>query len=1481
MDSPETKTEAMQQQSSSCPSASEPTIQTSVVEIDLGAATSAPVSDVATDDAVGVEEAVNDDTMNGDDGSSTTPLSHSTPTIINASSRRISQDSRRSSQTSGSFRIKGTNNIWTQLARRSTYIEGRRYSSNASDDDAAGAPPVRADSNGARITQDASPSPSTSPDSKSSPWFKSITTRYQSLSRSIKKASKHPYSIVLPTILTFAILTTAGLFAIIHSSQQYHEGQSLALLEESRELAYELDDLLSQSLLPLFTLKEMAGQFDEFQGLQTDIVESSRTYLNEGGRSFRNVTEICTNPEVMELYDRAAESIVQSSKMGKILLNVQLQPAGTICLNHPHFTTYPNGHTMDHTKAIGLDRIHDKYQRDTARASIGNEDSVAAGGPIVLVQDTDHETNPHETLLYFTPIFMKGFELVTLDDDGERFEDFWGFAEVLLDWHEILKQIKLHEFFEERNMRFALVEVVTMEGEGGDDKVTEDKVVESSNSDPPLTRDTAREEVLPLQARENWELLVDTPPPNVNDPAWAIWGSVLVILGSFLVSLALMVVLVSRKDHEELLCRCIPHNIVRRLHAGETVIEKYDNATICLIDIVSFTTMSGRMKAHEVMEMLQILFREFDRLTKKHNCFNAETIGDAYITVSGGSEGNDASTGAANIAAFALGAVDVVKKLEFQDGKKIKIRVGVASGPVVAGVIGTVNVPKFTLFGETTSRAEEMEKTSLPLQIQCSEETMKLLRSNFRTNNSFRCKRRKDGRKGNSWWIVCPSEGNDLDSSELDDIAPVLSPWDSQISTVNSTTLTQSEQGQSVVSTVTEESKKYMLAAGEDAHDTKSVRSSLINASGHEFEHYLMSDNNAQAKPKTRLQTSLSNVNIPLRSIGRTFRVATSNKRILFSTFLTFAILCGTGLAILFIFGDEYEKDKYKDATDLANKADRWLEKEIAKALLPLFAMSELVKVVGKWYDLPFKIEKTQQYDKGTSIYNNVTGICDDPAYVDPFVDIASSIKNSSGLQGILVNVQLAPSGVLCLTYPKNNTEDFDEGVYLDTSGAIGLNLFNTSNREKSSKAAVVKKDKTVQGPIKLAQGNLSVVDEALIARYPVFVDGHNMTIYEENYPLWGLTIVLMDWNKLKSKFDIYNFFDRAYMQFRMTRYDSWNERLVVIANSSDHEILDDHNSISLDLKASDDGWTLMVGFNDGFSPPWLGWGTACVIVGSMLLSLLVMVIMVTTKMNKMLLYRMMPREAILAVEQGKTFVERDSEATIFFAHLIGFEKMSGEMSSKDFLLMLTQLYTEFDKLVLMYHCTKIETIGAYYIVKDKIGHGEREGVERIALFALHAMELVRNYQYKGVQFQIRAGFATGPIVAGVIGSGGLPKYTVFGDTVNFASRMESTSQPMMIQCPFRTCKLLRNSAEFIFDMEEREEEGEVGVYVKGKGQTMTYWLKGYTAKSDCDTGEGDTSVMNKEVNRGVPSDLDLDIEAMGIRDKRVSFQECEKDHDQ
>lgn len=364
---------------------------------------------------------------------------------------------------------------------------------------------------------------------------------------------------------------------------------------------------------------------------------------------------------------------------------------------------------MDHTDAIGLDRIHDMYQNISARSTIETGE-IGSMGPLLLVQDTAlHENGQqsHYSLIFWIPIYDERFDLVT--DDGVEYKDFWGFAGVLIDWITAIREVGLYEFFEERDMRFSLVEVL----ENGTEKVVE----ATEDDEPTLTRETARL-ALPLQSMDDWMLLLDVPPPSVGVPAYNIWGCFLVIIASFFLSLAFMQILVSKKDHEELLCRCIPRKVVQRLHAGETVIERYDMATICFIDIVSFTTMSGRMKAQEVMDMLQVLFRELDRLAEKYNCFNCETIGDAYICIAGGPEGSDPASGATNIASFALDAVEVVKKMEFGSSEKkmkIKIRLGIASGPVVAGVIGTANVPKFTLFGETTAKAENMESTSLPL----------------------------------------------------------------------------------------------------------------------------------------------------------------------------------------------------------------------------------------------------------------------------------------------------------------------------------------------------------------------------------------------------------------------------------------------------------------------------------------------------------------------------------------------------------------------------------------------------------------------------------------------------------------------------------------------------------------------------------------------------------------------------------------------
>lgn len=203
----------------------------------------------------------------------------------------------------------GQSITWSQLARRrSSYIHGngRRSSITSNDED---------------------PNPNHTLPKESAPKHITghIVNRFQSLKLSTRTAWKHPRAILLPTLITFAILTMAGLVAIFYSSNKYRESQSVQLVVEARELAYQFDDLLAKALLPLYTLKEMAGQFTEFTSLRSEIVERGTHYTNDG-RAFRNVTEFCTADDAIDLYWKAAESIVRDSMMGDALLNIQLQP---------------------------------------------------------------------------------------------------------------------------------------------------------------------------------------------------------------------------------------------------------------------------------------------------------------------------------------------------------------------------------------------------------------------------------------------------------------------------------------------------------------------------------------------------------------------------------------------------------------------------------------------------------------------------------------------------------------------------------------------------------------------------------------------------------------------------------------------------------------------------------------------------------------------------------------------------------------------------------------------------------------------------------------------------------------------------------------------------------------------------------------------------------------------------------------------------
>ncbi|CAH8579140.1 unnamed protein product [Schistosoma rodhaini] len=174
---------------------------------------------------------------------------------------------------------------------------------------------------------------------------------------------------------------------------------------------------------------------------------------------------------------------------------------------------------------------------------------------------------------------------------------------------------------------------------------------------------------------------------------------------------------------DELLYQMIPRSVAERLRAGEAAVdtcETFDNVTLLLSDVVGFTTICSGLAPLEVVSLLNKLYSVFDGLTEKHKVYKVETIGDAYMIASGcPSRTEYHAPFIAEMAMDMVESVQTVKDESKEPPESLRIRVGIHSGPAVAGVVG-VKMPRYCLFGSTVTTSELMEQTSSPQRIQVS-----------------------------------------------------------------------------------------------------------------------------------------------------------------------------------------------------------------------------------------------------------------------------------------------------------------------------------------------------------------------------------------------------------------------------------------------------------------------------------------------------------------------------------------------------------------------------------------------------------------------------------------------------------------------------------------------------------------------------------------------------------------------------------------
>lgn len=188
--------------------------------------------------------------------------------------------------------------------------------------------------------------------------------------------------------------------------------------------------------------------------------------------------------------------------------------------------------------------------------------------------------------------------------------------------------------------------------------------------------------------------------------------------------------LAERERSESLLLNILPASVADRLKANDEVIaDRFDQVTVMFADLVDFTESSDGIEPGEVVAELDELFTVFDELARRHGLEKIKTIGDAYMVAGGLPE--PSADHAEAVAGMALEVRDEVAGRTDPSGRPLAVRIGIDTGPVVAGVIGRHKF-SYDLWGDTVNTASRMESQGVPGRIQVTERTQQRLRDRFR-----------------------------------------------------------------------------------------------------------------------------------------------------------------------------------------------------------------------------------------------------------------------------------------------------------------------------------------------------------------------------------------------------------------------------------------------------------------------------------------------------------------------------------------------------------------------------------------------------------------------------------------------------------------------------------------------------------------------------------------------------------------------------
>lgn len=208
---------------------------------------------------------------------------------------------------------------------------------------------------------------------------------------------------------------------------------------------------------------------------------------------------------------------------------------------------------------------------------------------------------------------------------------------------------------------------------------------------------------------------------------------------------------IEREKSEKLLRNMLPEKIATRMKHGETIADHHE-ASVVFIDIVGFTEFARDRSASSVVNILDAIFREFDLITKKHGLEKIKTIGDGYLAVAGIPEPQYDHVDRAVL--MGLNIVTAVSKLKVIMNVPVDVRIGIHTGPVLAGVIG-INKPFYDIWGDTVNVASRLEKYGEKGRVHISDDLKVKLGKRFKFHDCG-IKDIKNRGKIRTWTVTLP-----------------------------------------------------------------------------------------------------------------------------------------------------------------------------------------------------------------------------------------------------------------------------------------------------------------------------------------------------------------------------------------------------------------------------------------------------------------------------------------------------------------------------------------------------------------------------------------------------------------------------------------------------------------------------------------------------------------------------------------------------